>query len=195
MFALTPAETALSKLFDTRLSAEPIGLKVVRRTILTVAAVHFSLAAISGYRAWVQVKELTIRTGDEILGPGSSIEVDAVSSGRNPVTISLDAVQGPRMRRLARVTVPENRNRFYDPRSQRERFVVLITPEILKDLKEGPLVLRATGEGRSQFLRVPPPKIVHRATAVSWTEATPADIAQANDDTMCIAAKIGLPCG
>jgi hypothetical protein len=191
---VTTPETALRKIFDDRLGMESPVLKLIRRSIIVIAIAHFSLATLSGYRALVQVKDLQIRTTDEILGPGSSIEVDAVSSGRNPVTISLDAIQGPRIRRLARVKVPENRNRFYDPRSQHEKFVVVVTPEILKDLREGPVVLRATGEGMSQFLRIPPPKVVHRPSAVSWTEATPADLAQADDDTMCMASKIGLPC-
>lgn len=182
----------MTKLFDT-LVTESRGLKVIRRTILTLAVIHFSLAAVSGYRAWVQVKNIQIRTTDETLGPGSSIQVYAVTSARNAVTISLEAVQNGATRSLASVTVPGNKN-FYDPRSARERFVVVLTPEILTKLKEGQVVLRATGLGRSQFLRVPPPTVVERESAISWTRAEVAENNNAPDDTMCIAAKIGLPC-
>ena len=138
---------------------------------------------------------LDIDTSYETLGPGASIQVDAVTSGRNPVTVSLEAIQNGVSHPLAVVTVPENRNRFYDPRSQRERFVVVMTPAILRSLNEGPVLLRAKGEGRSQFLRTPPPAIQERESRISWTEAIPAEVAANEVDTMCLAARVGLPCG
>jgi hypothetical protein len=180
--------------FDKRLERESRALRLVRWTIIGAAALHFSLALVSGYRAWVQVTSLRIETSDETLGPGSSISVEAVTSGRNPVTISLNAIQGGTFRTLASVTVPENHNRFYDPRTQRQRFVIVMTPDLLGTLEEGPVLLQARGLGRSQFLRVPPPMIVQREAAISRTQAVPLDVAQ-SDDTMCIAAKIGFPCG
>lgn len=182
------------KFFDNRLEREAPALRVVRWTIMGAAALHFSLALVSGYRAWVQVTSLQIETSDETLGPGSSISVEAITSGRNPVTVSLRAIQGDGFKTLASVTIPENHNRFYDPRSQRQRFVVVMTPELLGMLEEGPVVFQARGLGRSQFLRVPPPTIVQRQALISRTHTVPLDVAQ-SDDTMCVAAKIGLPCG
>ncbi|MBA3657914.1 MAG: hypothetical protein H0W69_11245 [Gemmatimonadaceae bacterium] len=185
----------MKKLFDEKLARESRGLRMVRQSILAVAAVHFALAAMSGYRAWVQVQDLRIHLADEILGPGSRIEVDVKTSGRNPVTVALEAVQGKSVLALASVIAPDNGNGFYDPRSQRRKFIAVMTPTILKQLVNGQLLLRARAEGRSQFLRIPPPTVVVQSTFLSLTEATHADVARADDDTMCIAAKIGLPCG
>ncbi|MBA2686704.1 MAG: hypothetical protein H0U64_01260 [Gemmatimonadaceae bacterium] len=184
----------MKKLFDNRLSTETTRLHIIRRSIITLAVIHFSLALISGYRGWAQVKHVRIMTEDEVLGPGSGVAIDVITSGRNPVTLVVEAVQSGKARLLGTDTIPDNRHRFYDPRSQRIRVAVVFTPEILRMFAEGPVLLRARAEGRSQFLRVPPPTIVERESSISWTHAEVAENDGAGEDTMCIVAKIGLPC-
>ena len=48
------SEPMTARLFDNRLSEEWIGFTNLRRVIIASAIVHFSLAAVSGYRAIVR---------------------------------------------------------------------------------------------------------------------------------------------
>ena len=79
----------------------------------------------------------------------------------------LELVQGSHVEALRRITVSENKSFFYDPRPQRATIGVTVTPEVLSHFEEGPALLRAVGEGRSQFVRVPPPKISTAAIRIT----------------------------
>lgn len=184
----------MAKIFDDRLNRESRGLRVVRLVIITAAVMHFTLAALSGYRAFVQVSALGIRVPSDTVGPGSIIETEVVTSGRNPVTLVIEAIQGGRVSRLTEQQLPENRNRFYDPRSLRATVRTRITA-LPAGLTPGTILLRARATGRSQFLRIPPPTIAARpVTLVSHAVAEPQPSESEDSDTLCIAARVGLPC-
>ena len=150
---------AAVRLFDGRLGEEWIGFTILRRVIIAVATVHFSLAAASGYRAIFQVYSVNIELPSSELRPGSSVTARFVASGRVPIAARMELVQGTHVEPLGRVTVPENKSFFYDPRPQRAAIGVTVSPDVLSRFQEGAAVIRAVGEGRSQFVRVPPPRM------------------------------------
>jgi hypothetical protein len=154
---LNPSPSA--RLFDRRLSEEWIGFTILRRVIISVAVVHFSLAAVSGYRAIFQVYSVNIDLPAGKVREGSAVAARFVTSGRVPVAARLELVQGSNVSALGRITVPENKSFFYDPRPQHATISVTVSREVLSHFQAGQALLRAVGEGRSQFVRVPPPKI------------------------------------
>ena len=73
-----------ARIFDNRLSQQWIGFKILHRLIIGAIIVHFSLAAMSGYRALVQVYGVEIETNGPVLSTGSGITARVSASGRNP---------------------------------------------------------------------------------------------------------------
>jgi hypothetical protein len=151
--------TLSARLFDHRLSDEWMGFTILRRVIISVAVVHFSHAAASGYRAIFQVYSVNIEMPAKEIRDGSPVAARFVTSGRVPIAGRLELVQGSNSAVLGRITVPENKSFFYDPRPQRATIRVMVSLGVLSHFQAGPALLRAVGEGRSQFVRVPPPKI------------------------------------
>ena len=149
---------AIPRLFDNRLSREWIGFTILRRVIIAIAIVHFSLAAISGYRAIVQVYRASITTDGHTLREGSLISADVVTAGRTYVAVTVTLEQKGKSAVLEQATVPGNESFFYDFRSKRAHFDIAVTRELLKRFEPGPATIRVAAEGRAQWLRVPPPK-------------------------------------
>ena len=148
-----------ARVFDNRLSQQWIGFTILHRLIIGAIIVHFSLAAMSGYRAIVQVYGVEIETNGPVLSAGSRITARVSASGRNPVTARLELVQGLNVVTIGTGTVPANGIPFYDPRPQRAAFHTTLQPELADAFKPGSATLRLTALGRSQWLRVPPPKV------------------------------------
>jgi len=148
-----------ARLFDNRLSQEWIGFTILRRVIIAAAILHFSLAAVSGYRAIVQVYRVSIETGSQNLTAGSPVTARIVTSGRTFVNTKLELLQGGQAATIASVAVGENDSFFYDPRPHRESFVAFVPRDVFARFSPGSAVLRLTATGRSQLLRVPPPKV------------------------------------
>lgn len=148
-----------ARLFDHRLSEEWIGFTILRRVIIAAAIVHFSLAAVSGYRAIVQVYRVAIESSSLNLTTGSPVTARIVTSGRTFVNAKLELIQRGQAATIASVLVRENDFFFYDPRPHREAFVALVPRDVFTRFKPGTAVLRLTAAGRSQLLRVPPPKV------------------------------------
>ena len=147
------------RIFDGRLRDVWRGFIVLRRVLIGVAVVHFSLAAASGFRAVRQVYTVNIALGLNAGAPGSVVIARFVASGRvhNPVRIEL--VQGSHVETLAQSELPENRSFFYDPRPLRAELRATISKEVLNRFEPGGAIIRAVAEGRSQFFNVPSPKV------------------------------------
>jgi hypothetical protein len=127
---------------------------------ITVAGVggYLAIAAVSAFRAIVQVYSVKI-TAPRTIEPGASIATVVRSSGRVPVEVTLELIQNGLVDTLGAREVPENRNHIFDPRPRTVILGVLANPEMLSPFRTGPALLRSVARGRSQFLRVPPPKI------------------------------------
>src|SRR4051812_33243752 len=75
--------------------AEPRSFTIVRRVAITLACIHLVMAVWSGYRAIWQVLRLSVAS-PAVLRAGSTISFDVLSSGRVPVHVVLELVQGVR---------------------------------------------------------------------------------------------------
>jgi hypothetical protein len=86
--------------FDT-FHREPPSMRVLKWIIGPLVAVHVVLATISGYRAIVQVYHVELAASDSVLRPGTTISYGAASSGRVPVDVEVELIQGARRDTLA----------------------------------------------------------------------------------------------
>ena len=148
-----------AKFFDDRLSREWLGFTILRRVTIAFLVVHFSLSAVSGYRAIVQVYDVDIELASAALRPGSPVAVRVVTSGRNPVDARLELVQAGRADTIGTLRVRANSGAFQDPRPQRAVLKAMIPPDVFQHFTPGKASLRAVAEGRSQWLRIPPPEV------------------------------------
>ena len=155
--AVTSSKAA-PRLFDDRLSREWVGFRILRRVIIGAAIVHFSLAAISGYRAVTQVYRASIATDSPELREGSRIAADIVTAGRTYIDVTIQLEQSGRSAILATRVVPENDSFFYDFRPKRAHFDVSVTDSMLAGFSSGPATLTVTATGHPQWLYLPPPK-------------------------------------
>ena len=134
-------------------------LRVLFWILLPFVLAHVILASYSGYRAIVQVYSVQLATDTPTLHAGSTIDVAVATSGRATVDADLELIQSTHGETLAVLRVPGHTNASYDPRTIHASQRVTLTSEQLARFHAGPARLRATANGRSQWLRVPPPVI------------------------------------
>ncbi len=128
--------------------------------VLTVAViVPMILGALSSYRAVVQVRSLHLRASETILHGGSTVGVKVVTSGRTPVDVGVELVQGLHSDTLATLKIRSNSEPVLDPRSRTDSLSVTLTTAMIARFQKGPAVVRVTANGRRQFLRLPPPEV------------------------------------
>ena len=147
------------ELFEGPWSEESRALVILKKVIWAFVAVLAVFAVMSGYRAYFQVRSLDLRPAERVLHSGTSIEVTAESYARKPVDVSLELIQGTKIKTLGEVRIPSNYDPALDPRLQRGALNVALTPELLSGFESGPAQLRATARGRMQFGRTPPPLV------------------------------------
>jgi hypothetical protein len=132
---------------------------MVKKIMLITLVIHVVFGALSAWRAWVQVRSLDLQLTGPLLRGGTTARVDVVSSGRVPVDVSLEMIQGTHAETVGVARVPANGESFWDPRSRPASMAVVFTPEVLSHFAAGPLLVRATARGRPQWLREPPPLV------------------------------------
>lgn len=138
---------------------EPASFVAVRRLVAVVVAVHVVIGALSAWRALVQVRGLDLRLATPVVGDGSAIDVAVVSSGRVPVSVRLEMLQGAHAETLGVRRVPASAWSFYDPRPRRAAMSVVPSSAVLARFAPGPGRVRAVARGTRQFLREPPPAV------------------------------------
>jgi hypothetical protein len=153
-------------MFDGLPAGDTRAFVLWKRVVLLMLALHFTLALVSGYRAYFQVWGLELRLPGQILRDGSNVRASVVTSGRTFVDVRLEMLQGGHTELLAVQRVPRNEFAVYDPRPQRATLTVALTPEVLERFRAGPALVRATAIGRPQWLRVPPPEVREFAVEV-----------------------------
>jgi hypothetical protein len=134
-----------------------LSLRILKWVVAPLVAVHVVLAAISGYRAIVQIYRIDVRVSDRHLRPGTRIDFSYVSSARVPTDAELVLVQGDTKRSLAAADLPANVNPSYDPRPRSASRTVVVSAEALAGFSPGAATVRATAYGNMQWLRTPPP--------------------------------------
>jgi hypothetical protein len=145
-------------LFDGRISRKPIWERWLTRITAAVVVGYLAIGSVSAFRAIVQVYSVNI-TAPRTIESGDSIATVVKSSGRVPVQVTVELIQQGIVDTLSTRKVPENGNPIFDPRPRTVTFSVLTNPDVLSRFQPGPAVLRSIARGRSQFLRVPPPKM------------------------------------
>ena len=132
---------------------------IARGLILFTVAIHIVFGALAANRAWVQVRRLDLKLSGRELRSGSTARVDVVSTGRAPVHLSLELIQGTRAETVAVALVRSNAHSFWDPRNKPDSMSVTFTPSVLARFTNGRLLLRATARGAPEWLRLPPPLV------------------------------------
>jgi hypothetical protein len=138
----------------------------LKRITIGVFSSYLVIATISGFRAIVQIYSVRI-TAPTILRPGASVSTIVRSSGRTFGDVTLELAQNGRVDTLAKGELAANRNSVFDPRPQTGTLAVSPDPRMLAHFENGPAEIRSIARGRSQFLRVPPPKIATVRTRIS----------------------------
>ena len=130
-----------------------------KRAVLWFILLQLPIGALSSYRAWVQIKELTLTTTSPTLSPGVVVQSNLVSWARTESDARIEIVQGKKVAMLGEVYLPRNHEPVFDPRPKSGSVVVTLEPAMLAEFDAGPAVLRASAVGRPQWLRVPPPTV------------------------------------
>jgi len=145
-------------IFDSPLAKEWIGFTILRRACIAAAIVHFSLAAVSGYRAVVQVYSVSL-DAPAFAGAGTSVSADVVASGRIMQDARIELIQGSKVEVLVRQRIPSHDHWFYDPRPLRATVETVMPSDILARFQQGRAKIQIIVEGRMQWLYLPPPKV------------------------------------
>ena len=138
-----------------------------KRAVVWFILLQLPIGALSSYRAWVQIKELTLSTTSTSLAPGVVVRSNLVSWARVESDARIELVQGKRVTMLGEVYLPRNHEPVFDPRPQRGSVVVALTPDMLAGFEPGTATLRATAVGRHQWLRVPPPTVREQPVTIA----------------------------
>lgn len=147
-----------ARIFDSPLAKEWIGFTILRRVCIAAAIVHFSLAAVSGYRAVVQVYSVSLDT-PAVVTAGAAVSGDVVTSGRIMQDARIELIQGNRVEELVKKRIPSHDHWFYDPRPLSASVEATVPQDILARFQPGRAKLQFIVEGRMQWLYLPPPKV------------------------------------
>jgi hypothetical protein len=145
----------------------------VRKIILITLAIHLVIGAMAANRAWVQVRRLDVKLGDLVLRGATTARVDVVSTGRVPVRLSLELIQGTHAETVAVALVRPNANPFWDPRNKPDSMSAVVSPAVLSHFASGPMLVRATARGAPQWMREPPPLVRDVSVEIPPAAATP----------------------
>jgi len=136
--------------------AKPIA--ILKKVFVLMIVGLLGIGAISSYRAYFQVWGLEVRAEKQV-SAGSSVNVLVTSSGRTPVDVKVELIQGTTAETLFTVKVRGNELGFFDPRPQHATQQGYITNSQLKSFATGAATIRATATGRPQWMRLPPPTV------------------------------------
>ena len=146
---------------------ESRGYRLAKRVVVWFILVQLPIGALSSYRAWVQIKDLTLSTTSSTLASGVVVRSELVSWARTESDARIELVQGDRVEMLGEVYVSRNHEPVFDPRPRHGSVVVTLTPEMLAGFDAGAATLRASAVGRPQWLRVPPPTIREQPVTIA----------------------------
>ena len=146
---------------------ESRGYRLAKRAVLWFILVQLPIGALSSYRAWVQIKALTLSTTSSTLASGVVVRSELVSWARTESDARIELVQGGHVEMLGEVYVSRNHEPVFDPRPRSGSVVVTLTPAMLAGFDAGAATLRASAVGRPQWLRVPPPTIREQPVTIA----------------------------
>jgi hypothetical protein len=150
----------------TRFGREPAAFRLLRWLCIAAFVLYAVPGVFAGYRAWVQVRSLELMVPSAALRAGDVVRVRTVSWARTYVTVRLLLIQGVHAETLAVHEISKNVNASLDPRWRRDSIIVRLTAPLLARYVPGAAVLRASGVGRPQWMRLPPPLVREAAVQI-----------------------------
>src|SRR5262249_38714521 len=145
-------------MFDSLTIPEARPIVWLKRVFLCVIVVFLAIGMMSSHRAYFQVRSLELKAPHS-LSAGSLVETAVASSGRTPVDVDVDLIQGTHSERLFSLHVRGNELGFFDPRVQNASQGEPLTSEVLSKFQPGAARLRSVATGREQWTRLPPPTV------------------------------------
>src|ERR1043165_866564 len=145
-------------MFVTRTIPESRPLVWLRRFFGLVVFALIAIGAVSSHRAYIQVRSLELNAPHS-LSAGAMVETAVVSSGRGPVDVDVDLIQGSHTERLFSLHVRGNELGFFDPRTQHGSQSMTLTSAVLAKFQPGAARLRSVATGVEQWMRLPPPTV------------------------------------
>ena len=82
---------------------ESRGARIGKRLVLATIVLQLPIGALSSYRAWVQIKELTLETEGSVLRSGTTVRSRLVSWARTESDARIELVQGNHVQMLGEV--------------------------------------------------------------------------------------------
>ena len=149
---------AAARPFNRGLADDWIVFKVLKWVCITAGIIHFSLAAVAGYRALTQIYSVSLDVAPGILTAGAPVSGRVSSAGRTFVPARIELIQGSRKEVLAQTVIDTNRPAFYDFRPKRATLTARIPDDIMQRFAPGPAALRLTADTHMQLMYVPPSK-------------------------------------
>lgn len=151
--------------FADRFRKESTAERWLKRISIAFVLSYLVIATISGFRAIVQIYGVKI-AAPALLQPGAPVSTVVTSSGRTFGDVTLELAQDGRVDTLASGSLRANRNSVFDPRPQTATLAVSPSSQMLAEFHDGPAEIRSIARGRSEFLRVPPPRIATAAVLI-----------------------------
>src|SRR5688572_30714294 len=71
----------------------------LRKATILFVGTFLIIGAVSAYRAWVQVRQLELKTSEQTLRNGSAVETEVLSSGRAPLMFASNLFRGHTLKR------------------------------------------------------------------------------------------------
>jgi len=144
-------------MFDSLTISRPRIHVLAVKVIQVVVALLLIIGGVASHRAYFQVRELSLNTNEPALHVGSEVTMAVVTSGRTPVDVRLELVQGSHAETFSVMHVRDNELAFFDPRKKYASQTVAMTSDLLSRFQAGAAQLKATAIGREQWTRLPPP--------------------------------------
>jgi hypothetical protein len=127
--------------------------------VVGIAGFHLVAGLLASHRAYFPVRSVAVRASENILRPGTRIQVDTVTSGRGPVAIRVELLQGGRAEELTADSVPSKPWAYWDPRRVFHSTGATIPDSVAERFEPGVITLRVTVTGSPAWLRQPPPVV------------------------------------
>jgi hypothetical protein len=140
--------------------------RLIRVGTLSGLAVFLAVGIVASYRAYYPISSVRILLAEPLLRPGGGIRVDTVTSGRGPVSIRVELVQGERTATVVLDRVASKRWAFWDFRAVRHTTYAVVSRMLLGQFTAGQAVVRATVVGMPAWLRQPPSVVQEVAVEV-----------------------------
>lgn len=146
--------------------------RLARVVILGCFTALAAVGIVAAYRAYSPVAGVEILLTEPAIRAGSGIRVDTLSSGRGPLSIRVELVQGGRSSTVALERVTSRRRAYWDLRTVRHSTYSVVSRSLLERFTPGRAAVRATVVGPPAWLRQPPPVVQEISVQIELEQET-----------------------